>query len=135
MAHIIKRKRVYGGYKYEKCPECKTDFETEKPVELDLPYCSACNKNVLDIAQNYCCWCGEIFNGTHDLKNEIKIYRDALELLVEYNKKGLNCYAMDIIRCAFKRAEAECNSYKTTCGDPVFCGKCKDTDCDEYPKG
>jgi NAD-dependent SIR2 family protein deacetylase len=61
MTKIIHSHRIYGDYKYSKCPACKTEIEVGHPVELNLPYCENCRGIVLDAAQLYCCWCGEPF--------------------------------------------------------------------------
>ena len=65
MAKIKPINRLTGGYKYvtAKCRYCRVESEIQidKPVKLDLPYCSNCNKIVFDCTQNFCCWCGEEF--------------------------------------------------------------------------
>jgi len=55
---IIHHKRQVGSYKYKDCESCNHSNEIEKPVMLEMPYCSICGKIVHDAAQNYCCYCG-----------------------------------------------------------------------------
>jgi len=61
MTKIIYKNRHCGGYEYVKCPECNKVTEVNHPLESKMPYCGACGMAVLDIDQNYCCWCGAKF--------------------------------------------------------------------------
>lgn len=54
-------KRHVGGYRYANCPECKTEFEIEKPIQLKLPYCGGCGKYVADASHKFCGFCGAQF--------------------------------------------------------------------------
>lgn len=58
MALKIMKDRHVGGVEYFQCPECKNVEMTNKPVKVQLPYCSECSKPVMDLVQNYCGYCG-----------------------------------------------------------------------------
>jgi len=62
MARIKMIKRLVHGDDEAICEKCNEVVEiTKKHIELEMPYCGECGKIVLDLAQNYCCWCGESF--------------------------------------------------------------------------
>lgn len=54
-------KRFAGNYRYVHCKDCGKYHELERPQMVEVPYCSVCNKVVLDGGQKFCCWCGARF--------------------------------------------------------------------------
>lgn len=50
-------------YRYVKCPECKTEIQTENPIKVKLPYCGSCGMYVADAAHKFCGFCGVHFDG------------------------------------------------------------------------
>lgn len=63
MAKMVMRLRHVGGYRYVRCENCRHEMQTEKPIQLHMPYCGECGMIVLDLMQKYCCWCGSEFTG------------------------------------------------------------------------
>ena len=56
--NIVFKKRYRGGYKYKNCPKCGNEILIEKPINLNMPYCSKCGKAVDDLSAKRCAYCG-----------------------------------------------------------------------------
>ena len=55
---VVMKRRYIGGYRYHNCDSCGHSNLTEKPIELDLPYCGDCGMSIVDAAHKFCGWCG-----------------------------------------------------------------------------
>ena len=59
MTKIKMVKRTFNR-KLDTVCKCGEIIEKGHPeYALEMPYCSYCGKIILDINQNYCCWCGQ----------------------------------------------------------------------------
>lgn len=59
MTKMVYHSRIVSDHDNHTCTQCGHLDHTGSESTLDLPYCGACGKVVLDINQSYCCWCGE----------------------------------------------------------------------------
>lgn len=61
--HIIMKKRVIGGFKHYKCPECSHVWQKDERHKTDELFCSECGKVLADNYINFCPQCGAKMDG------------------------------------------------------------------------